>query len=66
MKKIKMPVWLICVIVITLIILAQSYISTYIIVSSMEKMIHNITTTGDYPQWFIEWRNTEFLGQAAE
>jgi hypothetical protein len=68
MRKNKIYMNVVYLIIIMLVILAQSYISTYIIISYMGKSINQMTattstttTTGQYPQWFVEWENTEYI-----
>lgn len=60
--KIKLPVWF----VIMLMFLMSALVSAVVSDARIHRLINDmpgmyIQETGKYPDWFIEWLNTEYL-----
>lgn len=64
--KIKLPVWF----VIMLMFLMSALVSAVVADARMHMVIKDagmyIQETGKYPDWFIEWLNTEYLPEHME
>lgn len=64
--KIKLPVWF----VVMLMFLMSALVSAVVADARMHMVIDDagmyIQETGKYPDWFIEWLNTEYLPEHME
>lgn len=59
--KIKLPVWFVIVLMFLMSALVSAVVADVRIHMVIEDTSMYIQETGKYPDWFIEWLNTEYL-----
>ncbi len=69
--RIKLPVWVIVVVIIVVSMAASAVITEITVDRSIRYTLNNVITesyhnTGHYPDWFLEWLNTEYYLQMQE
>lgn len=71
--KLKLPMWSVVMIIFILTILVSAWVAVSVAQSTMDMLVQHmpdmetvyVQETGKYPDWFIEWMNTEYLPEIA-
>lgn len=66
MRKVKIPVWIIITLIMMATVALSAAITDYVAENAIRRTLYEVTTdggssTGQYPDWFIEWQNTVYL-----
>lgn len=68
-KRLKLPIWALVMMIFMLTVLTSAIAAVNVADRRINSLIQHmpdtetvyVQTTGKYPDWFIEWMNTEYL-----
>ena len=68
-RRTKIPTWAAICVMLAFIVAASAVVAAEVVTAKMDSFVREmhmkneiqITETGEYPDWFVEWLNTEYL-----